>query len=205
MQNPAHSLSYQHRIFCDRHPPDPLLSLTSSSEPAMYDVDAKLTNGPFLQLNKPISLAVEIRSILGSPKEIVIHDFQSMLLETTDVRARGSLENQTRSWIIQTMTNLRLSIVAAHDSQDGSVLRVNDGLWSRHRLPSYLAPTFETCNITRIYALVIRLGIEFGANNRRTVEFQFPVYIISSGTDLPRGTLESTDSRCNRDFKEMKV
>lgn len=120
-------------------------------------------NGPFLLLGHPILLNVEIINLdLDECKGgVLLRNFQSMLIETTEVRARRSMEVHTRSWVIQTMTRGQTEPV----SMAGSTLTFDGRLWSQHCVPLHLTPTFETCNISRSYKLEIRLGIEFGRND----------------------------------------
>ncbi|KAL4978117.1 hypothetical protein BDW66DRAFT_149545 [Aspergillus desertorum] len=174
---------------------EPECWLEASLGPLTYAATAKLLNGPFLFLDQPIPLAVELTSLdintdavpLGRasiPIPISLHDFQTMLVETTKVRARGIEESHTRFHIVQTMSNLRHPLIHSNGSGNGRrasvlCLRVDDTLWSRFSIPRLLTPSFETCNISRSYKLEIRLGIGFEENNVRIVEFQFPVYLVS--------------------------
>ncbi|GFF39343.1 hypothetical protein IFM51744_04095 [Aspergillus udagawae] len=146
--------------------------------PLTYEVEVELQNGPFLLLGHPIALGVKIMHMNGEKNAISLQDFQTMLRETTEIRARGSIQGFTRSWVVQTMTNLRQPLVAANRPTVGSVLELDDRLWSRHCVPVHLAPTFETCNLIRRFKLEIRLGMEFGRNYTRILEFEFPAYVL---------------------------
>ncbi|KAL5050277.1 hypothetical protein BDW71DRAFT_203676 [Aspergillus fruticulosus] len=186
------------------------------SAPLTYEVTAKLLNGPFLFLGQPIPLAVELtsldtdtdtvpRSRASTPIPISLHDFQTMLIETTEIRARGMAETITQFRIVQTMANMRHPLIHTSDNGSNSVtgnrasvlrLRLDGIIWSRYFIPPSLTPSFETCNISHSYKLDIRLGIGFGRNNVRIVEFQLPVYLVSvpgtrlgmeSGLEAPAG------------------
>jgi hypothetical protein len=138
--------------------------ITYNAKGSSCEVSAKLLNGPFLFLGQPIPLAVEVTDTNQSSNDISLLDFQSMLFETTEVRARGAAESVTRPWMVQTIANLRQLFVPEFRN-DETVCVVNNNLWSRHNVPLFLTPTFETCNISRRYKLEIRLGIGFGENN----------------------------------------
>ncbi|OJJ03745.1 hypothetical protein ASPVEDRAFT_752573 [Aspergillus versicolor CBS 583.65] len=144
------------------------ITSTAGTEPSTCEARAKL-NGPFLVLNNPIPLSVEIANI--STDSIYLHDFQTMLFETTDVRAKGHSESHTRSWVVQTMANLQQPFVPEIRDIDGTdgeeelVFSLDKSLWSRYIVPPALSPSFETSNIRRRYRLEIRLGIRFGGNN----------------------------------------
>ncbi|KAL4763202.1 uncharacterized protein BDW70DRAFT_158050 [Aspergillus foveolatus] len=170
--------------------------------PAAYEITAKLLNGPFLVLGRPIPLAVELTSLDSSTDTapcsrcsvsipVSLHDFQTMLIETTEVRARGIEESQTQFRIVQTMANLRHPLRSRCDVASNSVngdaapvfrFRVDGTLWSRYPIPLSLTPSFETCNISRSYKLEVRLGIGSGGNNVRIVEFQFPVHLVPAAS-----------------------
>ncbi|KAG2004004.1 hypothetical protein GB937_009241 [Aspergillus fischeri] len=167
--------------------------------PLTYEVEVELKNGPFLLLGHPVALGVKIMHMNGKKNAILLQDFQTMLRETTEIRARGSIQGFTRSWVIQTMTSLCQPFVAANRPTIESVLKLNHRLWSRHCVPVHLAPTFETCNLSRSYKLEIRLGIEFGRNTTRILEFEFPVYVLlPSFTRSCVGSLEPILDRCDR-------
>ncbi|KAL4755182.1 hypothetical protein BDW72DRAFT_200211 [Aspergillus terricola var. indicus] len=142
--------------------------------PPAFEVTAKLLNGPFLFLDRPIPLEVELtsldtntdtapRSRASTPILVSLHDFQTMLTETTEVRARAIKESHTQFRIVQTMANLRHPLRARSDDGSNSV---NGNT-----------------------AAVLRLRV-------RIIEFQFPVYLVSvagmrlkleSGLDVPAG------------------
>lgn len=139
------------------------------SPPLTYEVTIELLNGPFLSLGQPIPLAVQAQGMDGSTSSsnntaLYLYDFQSMIFETTEVRARGAVERLTRSWIVQTMANLQhlFTFTPGDERNRGSV---DDSLWRPWCVPLFLTPTFETCNVSRDYKLEIRLGIGLGRNN----------------------------------------
>ncbi|KAL4963278.1 uncharacterized protein BDV14DRAFT_177124 [Aspergillus stella-maris] len=179
------------RITCNPDRLAPLLSL-----PTTYEVKATLLNGTLLIQGQPISLAVELKGPKSTPgarfyhSDASLHDFQSMLLEATELRARGTSEINKRSIIVQTVSNLREPFLptsaSAPDSNPDSnaaptsTTALNNQLWTRHPVSESLSPTFETCNISRTYTLIIRLGIKFGVDSTKIVEFQFPVQLLAA-------------------------
>ncbi|KAL6231794.1 hypothetical protein BDW75DRAFT_247703 [Aspergillus navahoensis] len=106
------------------------------SLPSTYEVTVKLLSGPFLFLGQPIPLAVELtsldtnpdtvpRSRASIPIPISLHDFQTMLIKTTELRARGLAESHTQFRVVQTMANLRHPLIPTSDGGSSS--------WSRNR------------------------------------------------------------------------
>jgi hypothetical protein len=100
--------------------------------PTAYEVTAKLLNGPFLVLGRPVPLAVELTGLDSStdtaPRSrgsvsipVSLHEFQTMLIETTEVQARGIEETQTQFRIVQTMANLRHPLSSRSDVASNNV------------------------------------------------------------------------------------
>ncbi|KAL4929537.1 uncharacterized protein BDV17DRAFT_261141 [Aspergillus undulatus] len=189
----SQSYPYPYPHLPSRLPPS-LLTSTSTCT-----IKATLLDGPFLVRGHPIPLAVEMTRAKTTSNsnptprhyahEAMLHDFQSMLLETTDIRARGVTESATRPVVVQTMANFREPFVPV-EASSGCVpgcermLRLDGRLWSQYTVPDSLSPSFETCNLARRYKLEIRLGIQFARGNMRIVEFQFPIHVASpAGTD----------------------
>ncbi|KAL5000666.1 hypothetical protein BDV10DRAFT_192704 [Aspergillus recurvatus] len=150
------------------------------SPPLTYEVTAKLLYGPFLLLGQPIPLAVELtsldtntdtvpRSRASMPIPISLHDFQTMLIETTELRARGTAEPHTQFRVVQTVANLRHPLIPTSDNGSHS------GYGNR--------------------ASVLRLRVD-GTVWSRIVEFRFPVRLVSAagmrlgsepGSEAPAG------------------
>ncbi|RHZ43069.1 uncharacterized protein CDV56_100491 [Aspergillus thermomutatus] len=179
IRHPLHGPKDRKTVICTSEGSDLLYP------PLFYEIEAEILNGPFLLLGHPIALRVKTMNMNDCNNAIYLHNFQSMLIETTEVRARGSMQSLTRSWVIQTAANLRQPLVPEYSPTVRSLLILNGSLWSRHRVPLHLTPTFETCNLSRSYKLEIRLGIGFCRNNTRILEFQFPVYVLSPSSTRP--------------------
>ncbi|KAH1487123.1 hypothetical protein KXV92_009056 [Aspergillus fumigatus] len=149
--------------------------------PTSYQIDIRLSDGACLLLGEPIPLTIYMTRITGPGYDLILNDLQSMLLETTEVRAHGFVESRLQLHVLQTVSNVRKQ---AHPSGTpaGSTVSLDDDLWRHHRLPHSLTPTFETCNISRTYKLQIRLGFRFGSANilTRVLEAEFPVYVMAA-------------------------
>ncbi|EAW16372.1 uncharacterized protein NFIA_057210 [Aspergillus fischeri NRRL 181] len=119
--------------------------------------------------------------ITGPGCDLILNDFQSMLIETTEVRAHGSAESSMQLHVLQTVSNVRKQAYPS-GAPAGSTVSLDDDLWRHHRVPHSLTPTFETCNISRSYKLQIRLGFRFGFANvlTRVLEVEFPVYVVAA-------------------------
>jgi hypothetical protein len=78
----------------------------SSTGTLTWQIEVELLNGPWLLLGQSLPLRIKIKKFYGENSRICLHDFQTLLIETTQVHARGSIEIFKRSWIIQTMANI---------------------------------------------------------------------------------------------------
>lgn len=136
--------------------------LTSPDE-FSCQINVKLLNGPCLFSQNYIPLAIEINQLRGDRSELRLNDFQTMLIETTEIRVGDSIESLQRCWIIQTMTNMNESLfgegMPLGDSAD-----LPSSIWSAHPVPSSITPSFEICNIKRTYQLEVRLGFLVGSS-----------------------------------------
>ncbi|KAL4981941.1 hypothetical protein BDW68DRAFT_195892 [Aspergillus falconensis] len=147
------------------------------SAPLTYEVTAKLLNGPFLFLGQPIPLAVELtsldtdtdtvpRSRASTPIPISLHDFQTMLIETTEIRARGMAETITQFRIVQTMANMRHPLIHTSDNGSNSVTGNRASVRIvEFQLPVYLVSVPGT-----------RLGMESGLEAPAGIKAPAPDY-----------------------------
>lgn len=135
--------------------------LSGSTVPLTWQVEIELLNGPWLLLGQPLPLSIKIKKLHGKDCRIYLNSFQTQLIETTQIQARGSSEISQRSWIIQTLANIEQK-VCADDSPFGTVTVLSKAIWISHALPSALTSSFEICNIKRSYRLEIQIGFRIG-------------------------------------------
>lgn len=131
-----------------------------STAPLSLQIDIELINGPRLVSRQPIPLLVRLTKLCEDHSAIHLNDFQTTLVETTRVRAKGSTRSVQQSWIVQTVANLR-QIVLARDAPSGTVADIPGSVWASYPIPSAIVPSFEICNIKRTYQLKARLGLKF--------------------------------------------
>lgn len=51
----------------------------------------------------------------------------------------------------------------------GKDMEVDAKLWNQIPIPNTVAPSFETCNLTRSYSLEIKVGLSYGSSNNINV------------------------------------
>ncbi|KAJ5595450.1 uncharacterized protein N7459_001658 [Penicillium hispanicum] len=174
-------------------------SLGGIQEPFSWQIDAELLQGPRLVLGEPIPLRVKVTPLSGHNCAIWLNDFQTMVIETTYMQVRGSTKSVNRSWVVQTMANLRVSL-GDRDACYGTALDLPETIWATHKLPSGLASSFEICNIKRTYQLEVRLGWRIGLSRLRIAiqEFRFPVQILATKPPEPRSLSKSILPEANQ-------
>lgn len=126
-----------------------------------WQIEAELLNGPWLLLGQALPLNIKIKKLHAGDCQIYLHDFQTQLVETTQLHACGFGEISKHSWIIQTMANMEQKI-CTDNNPFGTEIILPSVIWSSHTLPSALTPSFEICNIKRDYQLEVRLGFRMG-------------------------------------------
>lgn len=131
-------------------------------------IDTRLSNGPSLSLGHSLPLGIEITKFGDCNCQVFLKEFQTMLIETTQIRAEGSYESFDRFWLIQTTANMKQAIFPDF-VPSGFTACLPEELWASHRLPSSLAPNFEICNIKKTYQLEVRLGLEVSFPKVRTL------------------------------------
>ena len=129
--------------------------------PLSFKIDIELQNGPCLLLNQPIPLKIDITKHGNVCCGIILNEFQTMLVEKTQVKAQGITESSTSTWIVQSSANMDYP-VALEKSRAGKVVTLRDSIYSQHALPPGLTSSFEVCNIKRTYRLIVRLGFLIG-------------------------------------------
>lgn len=130
--------------------------------PPRVSVDARLPNPSILTCNEPVPLRILVKKLQESPELIFLQMLQIELIAYTQVRAHDLMQTETSNWVILSRSNMAVPLGRASDAV-GTEWAVNPGLWNRIPLPSSVAPSFETCNISRAYELEIRVGLSYGS------------------------------------------
>ncbi|CAG7924861.1 unnamed protein product [Penicillium olsonii] len=129
--------------------------------PLSFQINTELLNGPCLLLNQSIPLKVDIMKQGDVHCGIILSEFQTMLVEKTQVKAQGVNESATSTWIVQSTANMNYPVSLAN-SPSGTVSTLRDAIYCNHPLPPGLTSSFEVCNIKRTYRLFVRLGFLIG-------------------------------------------
>ncbi|KAI9798633.1 MAG: hypothetical protein M1825_005057 [Sarcosagium campestre] len=135
------------------------------SEPPRFSVDARLPNPPILTCNEPLPLRLLVQRLSQSPEPVHLAMLQIELIGHTHVRAHQLSRQETASWVLVSLSNLGITLGKSSDPV-GTEITVDDKFWKNVPLPNTVAPSFETCNITRTYEVEIRVGLQYGSSKK---------------------------------------
>lgn len=125
------------------------------------EVDARLPSPPILTCNKPLPLRILMKKTHDSPEHVFLMSLQVTLLGTTEVRAQDVVRMETSTWVVMSLNGLSIPIGSPSD-QVGTETALDQTLWDAIPLPNTVAPSFQTCNLSRRYELEVRVGLGYG-------------------------------------------
>jgi hypothetical protein len=138
---------------------DPI-SPGARSEAPSVSVDARLPEPPILTCNDNIPLRILIKKLNDCDSIIYLQSLQILLIGSTKIRAHNVYRTENNSWVLMSKSNMGMPVGAASDAV-GTENVIPDSLWRGQSLPNTVAPSFETCNISRSYQLDVRIGLSY--------------------------------------------
>lgn len=147
-----------------------LLGGKSSAPPSPVDsggpfvsVDARLPEPSILTCNSDLPLRLLVKKLNNFTDPILLDSLQVSLIGNTMIRAHEVFRKESRSLIIMSKSNMNMPIGSSSDPMETETA-IDESLWKGIALPNSLAPSFETCNLSRSYQLDIRVGLKYGGN-----------------------------------------
>ena len=125
------------------------------------EVDARLPSPAILTCNEPIPLRIVFRKLGESPEYVYLTSLQVHLIGSTEVRAQDVMRVETSTWVLMSFNGLGIPIGNPSDALRTETV-MDSQLWSQIRLPNTVAPSFQTCNLTRKYEMEARVGVAYG-------------------------------------------
>lgn len=132
------------------------------NESPSVSVDARLPEPSILTCNADVPLRIIVKKLNGSHEIIKMESLQISLIGNTKIRAHDVHRTENSSWIILSKSNMNYQVGTPSDPVNTETI-INDSLWRGQLLPNDVAPTFETCNISREYQLDMRIGLSWGS------------------------------------------
>lgn len=93
---------------------------------------------------------------------VFLQSFQIELVAKTHILAHDLNRTETGSWVIFSQSNMGAALGKGSDPA-GTEWTIDARMWNQLPLPNSVAPTFETCNVSRTYELEARVGLSHGS------------------------------------------
>ncbi|KAJ6008727.1 hypothetical protein N7522_003743 [Penicillium canescens] len=122
---------------------------------SFFRIVVRLLNGPCLNLDSPLPLNIQVTKLPGLDYDILLSEFQTMLVETTEVRAQGITQKCVKPWIVDSTARIN-HLIRFEEATVDLVSSMKNHPCFNKRLPSELTSSFEVCNIKRTYKLDVR-------------------------------------------------
>ena len=135
--------------------------MMSDVEPPLLSVDTRLPNPSILTCNEAIPLRILVKKANATAESIFLQMLQIKLIAYTDIRAHDIKHREVGTWVITSQSNLSIPLGEGTDPV-GTEWTVQSSLWDQLALPNNVAPSFETCNLSRSYELDVRIGFTHG-------------------------------------------
>ncbi|CBF82541.1 hypothetical protein AN9105.2 [Aspergillus nidulans FGSC A4] len=192
----------QHQ-FASGPTPSPKSLFHRSSKASLRDLEAtslrvsaelRLPNPSILTCNEPIPMRILVKKLSESFETVFLQMLQIELLSYTYIQAQDLKRTETGSWVIMSRSNMAMSLGRGGDPA-GTEWSVDSSLWNRLPLPPSVAPSFQTCNISRSYELEVRVGLAHGTvGNLKSQLIILPLRVpvrVYSGVAPPAALLEA--------------
>lgn len=132
-----------------------------SDTPPKGEVDARLPSPAILTCNQPVPLRLMLRKTSESPEMVYLMTLQIQLIGVTEVRAQEVVRKEISTWMLMSLNGLSMPI-GKKDDPVGTENLIDSDLWNQIPLPNTVAPSFDTCNLTRSYDLEVKVGLAYG-------------------------------------------
>ncbi|RFU75475.1 arrestin domain-containing [Trichoderma arundinaceum] len=125
------------------------------------EISARLPHPLILTCNQPIPLRLIAKKLVDSSEQIHLVSFQMDLIGVTEIRSHGLFHHKVNRWVVVSYTDLSIPLCAPGD-EVGKELTLSDELWRNRALPNTVAPSFNTCNLSRKYEIELKIGVCWG-------------------------------------------
>lgn len=132
-------------------------------EAPFVSVDARLPEPPILTCNHEIPLRLLVKKLNAHSEPVYLQSLQISLIGSTMIRAQNVYREENNSWVIMSKTNMGIRIGLPEDPINTETV-IDDRMWRGQPLPNTVAPSFQTCNISRSYQLDVRVGLSYSGS-----------------------------------------
>ncbi|KAL4814586.1 hypothetical protein BDW67DRAFT_165681 [Aspergillus spinulosporus] len=169
-------------------------SLREAATTLRISAELRLPNPSILTCNEPIPMRILVKKLSESFETVFLQMLQIELISYTYIQAQDLKRTETGSWVIMSRSNMAMPLGRGGDPA-GTEWSVDSSLWNRLPLPPSVAPSFQTCNISRNYELEVRVGLAHGTvGNLKSQLIILPLRVpvrVYSGVTPPAALLEA--------------
>lgn len=155
----------------------------TTGPPPIVSIDGRLPDPAVITCNEPLPLRILVKKLNETPEIPFLQLLHVELIGYTRIRAHQFARQEKGSWIIASLSNLQLPLGNSNTPTDGE-MEIDSKFWRQVPLPNTVAPTFETCNLSRYYELEIKVGLGYGTPGN--------LKVLLTGVDLRFHTLTLT-------------
>lgn len=137
-------------------------SSITTDRPPSIEISARLPHPSILTCNKPVPIRLIARKLVPSHAECYLTAIQIDLVGSTVVRCQDMVNTETTRWVVVSRHGLAVPLQRGPDDAVDAETEISKVLWDNKPLPNTVMPSFVTCNLSRTYALELKLGVSWG-------------------------------------------
>ncbi|KAL9594497.1 MAG: hypothetical protein Q9219_007010 [cf. Caloplaca sp. 3 TL-2023] len=162
----------------------------SPMNPPQICIDARLPDPAIITCNKPLPLRIIITKLNDSRATIFLQLLQIELVAKTPVRAHHLSRVNLTSTVIISKSNMKIPL-----PENRKLMEIDKALWRDIPMPNTVAPSFDTCNISRSYDLHVKVGLLHGSGEHIFPELAIETLVmptlVYSGIAPPDALLQA--------------
>ncbi|EXJ83616.1 hypothetical protein A1O1_07239 [Capronia coronata CBS 617.96] len=135
--------------------------ISAREEPPAFQVDVRLPSPAIITCNEPLPLRILVEKINDSSATAFLSMLQIELIGYTRIRAHDLERTERTSWILTSKANMNMPLGNGTEKSRRE-WKLPSRLWDDFPIPNTVCPSFDTCNISRLYELEVRVGLAHG-------------------------------------------
>ncbi|KAI4183750.1 MAG: hypothetical protein L6R41_005213 [Letrouitia leprolyta] len=167
---------------------------SSTATPLLVCIDARLPDPAILTCNEALPLRIMVTKLNDSPATVFLQLLQIELVAKTHVRAHHLSRANLTSTVVISKSNMKMRL-----TEQKRVMEIDKGHWRDIPLPNSVAPSFDTCNISRYYELHVKVGLLHGSGDHIFPELVVETLVmhpqVYSGIAPPKALIEAMAGR----------
>jgi len=166
---------------------------TTPSQPQapLISVEARLPEPPILTAGHAIPLRLICGTLNTNTSNLFLRSLEIAILGYTHIRAQQVRRTAVSPIVMTSRSNIMQAPISFKEGNTEAL--IDSTLWHGLSIPGNLPPSFETCNLSRNYELIVRIGIGYDSQGRfqdTIMELRLPFQLFS-GIPPPAELLEA--------------